>query len=531
MLVGRKVVFALAANVAGAILGYGALLVIGRAFDPGAYGSFVFASGLGGLYALATTLGLGTAHQRLVARGEPEARVLGTAARIRFALMAGLGLLVALVLWAAARAGHPLLTDATSPAVLGGALAIQVVAMGRQLFAETWGGRQAVARLELVRVIDAFLLVALLANAGLLLRHLEGRWAPVPGVGAWWASVLGWSGPASPERAALLLVGCTLAAKVLSTLLALAWAARDGLRLGPYDGRLARELWAFGLPLAMAGAIGLIVQYTDVVLLGFFWTAREVGLYGTAQKLSVVAALVATAAGGVLLSRFAQTAAAADRAAEDHTLARSEHWILLAVAPAAAGLVALAPQAIHIAVGDRYLAGAPALRLLALAALAYAVQVPLSARFMGHGRARVLVVSGAVNAVANAALNLLFIPQALLGWGAAGAGAATLASNALAYVVLRRQAHRDFAVPWATASQARVLAAAGAVGLLWWQAAVRWPATLQRVWGLGAWGLAGLAAYLVLLVALRALTKDDVALVRSAAHPAALLRELRGKHD
>lgn len=529
--VGRKVVFVLAANVAGAVMGYGALLVIGRAFDPAAYGAFVFASSLGGFYALATTLGLGTAHQRLVARGEPEAAVLGTAAGIRLLLMAGIALVVAAVLAGAAALGHPLLTDATTPTVLGGALAIQVVAMGRQLFAETWGGRQAVARIEMVRLVDAGLMLALLANAGLLLRHLAGAWAPVPKVGAWWAHLLGWSGPPTPEAAALLLVACTLIAKVASTLLAVVWAVRDGVRLGRYDTRIARELWAFGLPLAMAGAIGLVVQYTDVVLLGYFWADRDVGLYGTAQKLSIAAMLAATAASGVLLSRFAQTAASGDRAEEERTFERAEHWILLLVVPVVAALVGLAPQGLHIAVGDRYLGAAGAVRFLGLAALAYAVQVPLSARFMGHGRARVLVVSGAVNAIANAALNLLFIPKALLGWGVAGAGAATFASNLLAYAYLRAQAHRAFGVPWVTASQVRIAVAGTLLGLAWWQAAVHWPATMVRVWGLAAWGAVGVVAYLVLLWALRAFTRDDLRLIHAAAHPAALLRELRGKHD
>lgn len=530
MLVGRKVAFVLAANVAGAVLGYGALLVIGRAFEPEAYGSFVFATSLAGLYGLATTLGLGTAHQRLVARGVAEDRVLGTAARLRLWMMAG-GALAAFAALAVLRlAGRPL-TDATTPLVLGAALAIQVVAMGRQLLAETWGGRQAVGRIEAGRVLDAAIFLATLANAGLLLRHLAGGWSPVPGVGAWWAGVLGWTGPPTAERVALLLAACTMAAKVLSLLASAVWALRDGMHVGPYDRAVARELWAFGLPLALTAAIGLVVQYTDVVLLGFFWTAREVGLYGTAQKLSVLAGLVATAASGVLLSRFAQLSAAADRPAEDRTFARAEHWVLLVVAPMAAGLAALAPQAIHIAVGDKYLPGADALRLLALAALAAAVQVPLVARLMGHGLTRPVVVAGVVNAVANAVLNLVLIPRSLAGLATAGAALATLASHLLAYVVLRRRGRSAFGMSWLPPAALRILAAAAVAGGLVWQAAVRMPQAMDRVWELGAWATLGLALYLAILTALRGVTRDDLAFLRAAAHPVGLWRELRGKQE
>lgn len=529
MQVGRKVVFVIGANVAGALFGYGALLMIGRYFAPAAYGSFVFASGIAGLFALATTLGLGTAHQRLVARGMHEPTVVGTAARIRLGLLSA-GIVIALaVAWALARLRGPVLTDATTPLVLAGALALNIVAMARQFFAETWGGRQQVARVEGSKVIDAALLLFALANAGLMLAFLAGRWSPLPGVGAWWARILGLQGPLTVPEAALLLVGCALLAKVASFLLAALWAMRDGIAFGPYDAAVARDLWAFGLPLALTGAIGLVVQYTDVILLGFFWTSYEVGLYGTAQKLSVLASLSAVAASGVLFSRFSQLSAAGDRHAEERTFRDAERWLLLVVAPVVAGFVALAVPAIHIAVGDAYLPGADALRLLALATLVLALQVPLGARFMGHGQTRVLVQAGVVNAAANLVLNLVFIPQAGLGWGIEGAAFATLLSNLLAYAVLRRRAGRDFGTPWLDGPQWRAFLAAGAVAIAWWQALLRWPAAIDRAWELLAWGLAGALAYVAILALLGGLERRDLDLLRRAAHPRALWQELRGR--
>lgn len=529
MQVGRKVVFVMAANVAGAVLGYGALLVIGRTFSPSAYGSFVFASGIGGLFALATTLGLGSAHQRLVARGMPADVVMGTAARIRALLLCAGIAAIALLAWLLHAVDRPVLTDATTPAVLGAALAVHVLAMGRLFLAETWAGHQQVTRIETTRTLDAALLLLFLANAGLLVAHLSGRWTPLPGVGAWWARLAGLDRPLAVEEAALLLVGCTLAAKLVSYLVAAAWALRDGLALGPMDRQVARELWAFGLPVALTGAVGLIVQYTDVVLLGFFWTAREVGLYGTAQKLAVLASLAAGAASGVLFSRFAQLSARADEALEARTFRDAERWVFLLVAPMAAALAALAVPGIHIAVGDAYIPGADALRLLAGATFAYALQVPLAARFMGHGMTRVLVVTGVVNAGANLALNLAFIPRQGLGWGAEGAAFATLLSNLLAYGVLRARAHRAFGTPWVDGPTLRTTLAAAAVGGLWWQASLRWPEAMDRVWELAAWGVGGGVAYLALLALAGGLERRDLDLLRRAAHPRALWHELRGK--
>ena len=529
MQVGRKVAFVIAANVAGAALGYGALLVIGRYFAPAAFGSFVFASSVAGLFTLATTLGLGSAHQRLVARGLPEAVVVGTAARIRLALvLAGILVVVGLA-WSLAHGPGPALTDATTPLVLGGALALHIVAMARQFLAETWGGRQQVTRIEGARVLDAALLLAFLANAGLMLASLAGRWSPLPQVGDWWATASGLDGPPTVAQTALILVGCTLAAKILSFLVAAAWAVRDGIAFGPFDRAVAGELWSFGIPIAIASAIGLVVQYTDVVLIGFFWTAREVGLYGTAQKLSMMAGLVATAASGVLLSRFAQLSASGEWAVEAKTFREAERWVLTVTIPAVAALVALAPAVIHIAVGDAYLLAAGPLRLLALATFTDILGVPLGARLMGRGRTRLLLQAGAINAVVNVILNLAFIPRAGLGLGATGAAAATLVSGFLSYAYLRARARHEFRMPWASVASLRIVAAGALVGVLWWRLARAWPEAIDRAWELVGWGLAGFVAYVVALAAIGGFQRQDLELVRRAAHPRALWHELRGR--
>lgn len=529
MQVGRKVVFVAAANILGATLGYGALLVIGRSFAPAAYGSFVFASGLTGLFALATTLGLGTAHQRLVARGVPPDIVLGTAVRMRLALLlAGLAL-VAFVATTLRVLDRPLLTDATTPTVLAGVLVIQVLAMARMFLTETWGGHQQVSRVEGVRVLDAAVFLALLANAGLMVSHLAGRWTPLQGLGAWWATQFGFTQPLTAAQAALVLVACAALAKFISLLFAGAIAVRDGTRFGPFDRTIARELWAFGLPVALTGAVALVVQYTDVILLGYFWSAAEVGLYGTAQKLAVVAGLASVASAGVLLSRFAQLASTGQAEKEAETFHNAQRWLLGVVALLVAGLVGLATPILHIAVGDAYLPAARSLQWLALATLAYTIQIPVTTRFMGHGQTRVLVQGGALNALVNVALNSLFIPKAFLGWGPAGAAAATLASNLAAYGYLRYRASQAFQTPWRPVEALRIAWSAAAVATGWLVLQQGWPQMVDRVWELAAWGLVGSLAYLALLVLLGGLGGKDLVFLRRSIHPKALWNELRGR--
>jgi O-antigen/teichoic acid export membrane protein len=526
----RKASLSFVANVGSAGLGYAVLLLVGRYLQPEAYGSYLFAVGAVGFLAIVVNLGFGSAHQRHVAQGVPVGQALGVMLRIRALSTTVFVLLVAAAYGSWALWKGPGFTDATTPRVLVAAVALQFLSGARQLLLDTWTGQQRVNRVETLRLADTLLALAVLANACMLLGHLEGRWTPLPAVGEFWAGAMGLDAPLGNEAAALLLIGSYLAAKAATLAVGLMWAAADRVQLAGWDGQLARSYARFALPVAMTGALGLVLQYTDTLMLGFFWTAREVGLYGAAQKLSVLASLLGAAVGGVLFPRFAQLHAAGEHGKETKTFAQAERYLLLLTVPVAAALVALPAQGIHIAVGDRYVDAALPLRLLALATVVMAFEQPMAARFLGRGQTRWLVHSAAVNAGLNVVLNLWFIPAWGLGLGAPGAALATLLSTAASFLYLRWRTAQAFGAPWATWSHARVAAAGAAVGLGWWWAAGTLPATAaDRVWELAAWGILGAVAYAGLLALLGEFTAEDRRFLSRAAHPRELLAELRGR--
>lgn len=528
---GRKATLVLASNVLGAGLGYVSLLLIGRYFEPSAYGAYLFAVSATGLLAFVSNLGIGAAHQRQVAQGLDPGRGLGVLVRLRLLVAAPLlGLLLAAYFgWAALHQGRPL-TDATTPTVLVLALVLQVLLGSRQTLLDTWQGQQRVNRVETVRLVDTALVSVLLGNAALMVADLDGRWAPLPGIGAFWAHLLGLDGPLTLSQSAVLLASCYVLAKGASLLVAVAWAAGESVRIGPWDRGLAREYWRMGLPFALTGTLALVLQTTDATMLGFFWTAREVGLYGAAQRLATLGLLAANAVGPVLFTRFAQLHAAADPARADSLLRRSQRYLLLLTAPVVAAMVALPGAGLHVAVGDAYLGAALPLSLLALWACIVTLETPLASRLMGDGHTRLLVRSMGLNVGLNVVLNAVLIPHQGAGLAATGASLATVVSTAVGYSYVRMQARRLYGLPWVSADQVSIAAAAAATGLGWW-AALRWlgPAWFDRAWDIAAWGVAGLAVYAAFLALLGQLHARDLRFLRHAAHPHALLAELRGR--
>jgi O-antigen/teichoic acid export membrane protein len=527
---GRKAMLALLSNVGGAVLGYGALLLIGRYFAPGAYGSYLFAMSATGVLALVSNLGIGTAHQRHVAQGTDPGQALGVLVRLRvlFALAVTSIAALAYGLWWLAGGGA--LTDATTPLVLGLAVVMQVLSGSRQVLLDTWAGQQRVHRVEAVRQLDTALVLLLLGNAALLLAHLTGRWEVLPGIGAFWAGLLGLDGPLTLPEQALLLAGCYIAAKTLSLAFAWAWSWRDRVRLAPWDRGLARSYLRLAAPFALTGALVVVIQYTDTLMIGFFWTNTEVGLYGTAQKIASLCLLGASAVGAVLFPRFAQLHARQDLEGERATFRTAQRYLMLLVVPLAAAMVTLAPQGVHIAVGDPYLGSAEPLRFLALWALVIAMEQPMSSRFMSGGHASLLVRATALNLVLNVALNLWLIPRWGLGLGPAGAAIATLASTSASYVYLRAQSRRVHGTSWVDLHQVRILVAGVAAGAFWW-GSLNWlgPGLFDRAWELLGWAALGGLVFLGALLVLGELHRGDRAFLRKVLHPAALLDELKGR--
>lgn len=527
---GRKATLVLLSNLAGAVLGYAGLLLIGRYFAPASYGSYLFALGVTGLFAVVSNLGLGMSHQRHIAQGVDPGRAFGVLVRLRLMVAVPLLAIAALAYLVWASTHERAVTDATTPTVLALALTVQLVSGARQTLLDTWQGQQRVHRSELVRSLDTVLAVAFLGNAALMVAHLQGRWEVIPGIGAFWADRLSLEAPPSVAEGALILAGAYLLAKAVSFAVALAWWATDRVQAGGWDRDLARSYVRFALPVALAGVLALILQYTDTVMLGFFWTAREVGLYGAAQKVSALVLIGATAVGTVLFPRFAQLHASGDTALGATTFRRAERYLLLLVTPVAAAMVALPREGLHVAVGDAYLDAALPLRLLAVWALMAAAEMPMSARFMGEGRLAILARAGALNVLLNIALNLAFIPKQGLGLGPTGAAIATVASTSLSYAYLRWTSHRAYGIPWASADQLRI-GASGVVAAAFWLL-VRWrlgPAWFDRVWELGCWGVAGVAVYGVALALLGGLRARDLRFLGHIGHPGRLLAELRGR--
>jgi O-antigen/teichoic acid export membrane protein len=182
-----------------------------------------------------------------------------------------------------------------------------------------------------------------------------------------------------------------------------------------------REIYGFALPLLAVDLMFVVMNGSNVVMLGYFGDATEVADYRVVQPAAHLNLLVMTSFTLLFTPMAARLFARDDRAGIQELYWRTAIWIAVFSFPVFAATFALSHTLTVAMFGERYADSAP---ILALLSLGYYFSAALG--FNGltlrvYGLVRYSVVIAVLAAIANVALNLVLIPR----YGALGAGIGT----------------------------------------------------------------------------------------------------------
>ena len=228
----------------------------------------------------------------------------------------------------------------------------------------------------------------------------------------------------------------------------------------------ARDLVGFMAPLALAAVTGRLVDRLDILLLKALGaSATAAGLYGAAQNLAIVPALLAQAAGPVVLATTTRLlrdgTAAQARAFATHALRGAALMI-----PFAAIAAGSAHELVPLIFGRTFAPAAPMFAVLIYAAVALLVVIAASAVLTAANRPGMTLAIMAPLLPIAAAAHVIVIPR----WQAVGAASVTAGVNALGAVLAIIATSRCFGARPAAATALRVIAvtiAAHAAALAW----------------------------------------------------------------
>jgi O-antigen/teichoic acid export membrane protein len=197
-----------------------------------------------------------------------------------------------------------------------------------------------------------------------------------------------------------------------------------------------REMAAFSAPLVLSAIMSTLMARTDTLMLGYFTSAFEVGIYNAAYPLAGVLTIVLGTVGYMYLP-VASRMEGDEESSIESVYEITTKWVYLLAFPVFVVLLVYPSEIVSLVFGREYASGGLVLRILAIGFFTNAAVGRNRETLMALGETKFVLVSNTVAFAFNFLLNLALIPS--LGFvGAAIASASSFAIlNVVVYAFLR----------------------------------------------------------------------------------------------
>ncbi|MFA5862649.1 MAG: oligosaccharide flippase family protein [Candidatus Thermoplasmatota archaeon] len=513
-------------NVAiGAVMGLLALKVMTLYFGIEAYGEFQYALAAVGLIYLFTDLNIGDAHTKRVSEGVHSGDCFATYTVLRIVSNAVFILATSTLLFIyTVVLGKPLISVTLTTII---AVVTYYVAKSMMSVASaTFDAKLQTARSQLGGLVETVVRVTLVVGAAFVFQ------ATIPYFGSIDANVPGAAWIRLHPAATIALawtVGCFAASVVLFVYLL------RNIERGRFRWGILRSYFAFSLPLFLPNSVGLIAFFVDRVVLGFFGANVDAGGFAAPRQIVGVIEGMAVAVGMILFPAISAAIASGNEHETRGLLDRATRYLSLVLMPGIAFLIFFPLPVLRLAASEEFASDAIVLSVLAVMIYIGVLARPHVTYLMGHDRAREAGVAGFVASVLVIVLNVILVPQdlkslhvTLFGLGALGSAIATLVGTLAAYVLLAR-ASRKVAPPTIRVQYWKHVLAGCVLGGVIWGTERLTGFELSRWYSIIFYAALGTVAYVLTLLTLREITREDVRYARETLSPSELFRYVRSE--
>ncbi|MGR9072784.1 MAG: flippase [Gammaproteobacteria bacterium] len=197
--------------------------------------------------------------------------------------------------------------------------------------------------------------------------------------------------------------------------------SRSGEEGSPCKRESYRELFSISSHMFLASSMGLLMSYTDTVMLGMMRSEAEVGVYSVAMKLYAVSLLILSTVKPISSSTFSELYSTGQTKLLARTAAQTSRLMFLASAPLIAVMIVFGPLVLQL-FGDEFRSGYQTLLLLLAGLTIQTMSGSAGTLLTMTGHHKVLKYILLIATVLNIALNYLLIPE----YGIDGAAFASL---------------------------------------------------------------------------------------------------------
>ena len=203
-----------------------------------------------------------------------------------------------------------------------------------------------------------------------------------------------------------------------------------------------QSLFAFSFWTFLGASGGLVFSYADTIMIGYFLTDADVGIYRVALQLTSIATFTTVALHTTLYPKISYWGKKDDLPSVERALARAFTYSLLLAVPVVAGGWLLGERLLYFFYGASFSVGAGALAILLFVQVASVFMYLQTMCLIALDRPRDSFRVTAIAVAANVGLNLYLIPA----YGIVGASAATFVTMVLNAVLANRALSRTIRV-------------------------------------------------------------------------------------
>lgn len=177
-----------------------------------------------------------------------------------------------------------------------------------------------------------------------------------------------------------------------------------------FDTSIAKGLLLFSIPLLFVDVLYLVIGWTDTLMLGYFKTAGDIGLYNAVNPLAHFISMALTAVLFIYIPVASELYAKNQEEEMKRSYAVLTKWICSATLPLFMIFLLFPEVTIIFLFGSEYILAGTTLQILAFGFFTNNLMGPNGATLIAIGKTRFLMWATLAAAVTNICLNVLLIP-------------------------------------------------------------------------------------------------------------------------
>lgn len=177
-----------------------------------------------------------------------------------------------------------------------------------------------------------------------------------------------------------------------------------------FNKKLLIPIWKEAWPVGMAGALGTIMGSVDIIILGWFQTPDQIGLYSTAQKPVQMIYLLPILIGTAILPAFSRYAVN-DKEKMRSITKKMIRWSFLFTIPAVVLCLTIGGPIFILLFGEQYAGSIPIFKIMSFAIITSAPGNIISKEIFALGKQKRLIQFIILSLIINTILCLITIPH------------------------------------------------------------------------------------------------------------------------